>query len=124
MATYRRRGSSWRVEVAKGGIRESASFNTKAEAVAWATKLEAEISAGQRRAYSKVDKTLSDGFDEYIEKVSPSMEKHDWNVTRLNFFREQMDFVGELMRNIKPEQIAQWRDRRLKVVKTSTVNRD
>ncbi|MDN7595055.1 site-specific integrase [Burkholderia multivorans] len=124
MATYRKRGSSWRVEVAKGGIRESASFNTKAEAVAWATKLEAEISAGQRRVYSKVDKTLSDGFDEYIEKVSPSMEKHDWNVTRLNFFREQMDFVGELMRNIEPGQIAQWRDRRLKVVKTSTVNRD
>lgn len=124
MATYRKRGATWRAEVAKGGIRESHSFDTKAEAVAWATKLEAEIDAGQRRSYSKVQKTLSDAMDEYLEKVSPAMGKHEWNVTRIAFFKEQMDFVGALVRNVKPEQIADWKDVRLKVVKNSTVNRD
>lgn len=125
MASYRKRGKTWRAEVARGGIRESGSFDTKAEAVAWATKLEAEIDAGKRRSYSKIPKTLSDGFDEYLMKVSPGMAKHEWNKRRLKFFGESMsDFVGELMRAIKPEAITAWRDSRLKVVKTSTVNRD
>ncbi|MFM2465179.1 site-specific integrase [Paraburkholderia sp. RL17-368-BIF-A] len=124
MATYRKRGGTWRAEVAKAGIRESKSFDTKAEAVTWATKLEAEIDAGQRRSYSKVQKTLSDAMDEYLEKVSTSMGKHEWNKTRIEFFKSEMDFVGTLVRNVKPEQIAKWRDKRLKDVKTSTVNRD
>lgn len=124
MATYRKRGASWRAEVAKAGIRESHTFDTKAEAVTWATKLEAEIDAGRRRSYSKVQKTLADAMDEYLEKVSPGMGKHDWNVTRIAFFKDQLNFVGTLVRNVKPEQIAEWKDARLKVVKNSTVNRD
>ncbi|CAM2175500.1 Phage integrase family protein [Burkholderia latens] len=125
MASYRKRGKTWRAEVARGGIRESSSFDTKAEAIAWATKLEAEIDAGKRRSYSKIPKTLSDGFDEYLEKISPGMAKHEWNKQRLKFFRESLgSVVGELMRTIKPEAIAAWRDGRLKAVKPSTVNRD
>ncbi|WP_246795662.1 tyrosine-type recombinase/integrase [Burkholderia perseverans] len=125
MASYRKRGKAWRAEVARGGIRESATFDTKGEAVAWATKLEAEIDAGKRRPYTKIAKTLSDGFDEYIDKVSPALAKHEWNKTRLEFFRASMgEFVGELMRSIKPEDVARWRDKRLKSVKSSTVNRD
>lgn len=124
MASYRKRGATWRAEVAKAGIRDSATFDTKAEAVAWATKLEAEIDAGRRRSYSKVQKTVSDAFDEYLEKVSPNLAKHKWNETRLEFLGDELDFVGMLVRNVKPEQIAAWRDKRLQVVKPSTVNRD
>ena len=32
MATIRKRGESWRVEIAKKGIRKSATFSTKTEA--------------------------------------------------------------------------------------------
>jgi len=46
MATYLKRGASWRAEVAKGGVRESATFDTKAEAVSWATQLESQIIDG------------------------------------------------------------------------------
>jgi hypothetical protein len=49
MASYRKRGTRWRAEVAKAGICESGTFDTKAEAVAWATQFEAEIDAGRRR---------------------------------------------------------------------------
>ncbi|WP_414451261.1 tyrosine-type recombinase/integrase [Burkholderia sp. 22PA0099] len=125
MASYRKRGKTWRAEVARGGVRESQSFDTKAEAIAWATKLEAEIDAGKRRSYSKIPKTLSDAIDEYLEKISPSMVKHEWNVARFKFLRESLgDLAGQLLRSIKPEQIAEWRDARLKVVKPSTLNRD
>ncbi|MBB3259963.1 integrase [Paraburkholderia bannensis] len=124
MAAYRKRGGTWRAEVAKGGIRESKTFDTKAEAVAWATRLEAEIAAGSRRSYTKVQKTLGDAFDEYLDKISPSKGKHRWNETRLKFFRSELEFVGSLVRKVTPEEIAAWRDKRLKKVKTSTVNRD
>lgn len=124
MATYRKRGTSWRAEVAKGGVRESATFDTKAQAVEWATKLEAEIAGGRRRAYAKVQKTLSDAMDEYLNKISPNLGKHDWNVTRIAFLKAELDFCGELIRNVRPESIADWRDKRLKNVKSSTVNRD
>lgn len=124
MATYRKRGSTWRAEVSKGGVRESRTFDTKAEAVSWATRLEAEIDAGRRRSYSKVQKTLADAFDAYLEKISPGKARHTWNKTRLAFFREELSFAGTLIRKVKPEEIAEWRDKRLKLVKSSTVNRD
>lgn len=124
MASYRKRGATWRVEVAKQGVRESNSFNTKAEAVAWATKLEAEIEVGRHRGVAKVQRTLGDSMDEYLEKISPGKAKHEWNKTRIAFFKAELDFVGTLIRNIKPTQINAWRDKRLKQVKTSTVNRD
>ncbi|CAM2154346.1 Phage integrase family protein [Paraburkholderia tropica] len=110
--------------MAKGGIRESASFDTKAEAVAWATKVEAEIDQGKRRSYAKIAKTLSDAFDKYERDISPDLGGHGWNVTRLKFLRGELSFIGEQIRKIKPEMIEAWRDKRLKLVKTSTVNRD
>jgi len=124
MASYRKRSGGWRVEVFKGGIRESMTFDTKAEATAWATKLEAEIDAGKRRAYSKVEKTLADAMDEWLEKISAGSPKHKWNETRISFLKEQLDFCGTLVRNVLPEQITEWRDKRMKAVKPSTVNRD
>lgn len=45
MATFRKRGDSWRAEVAKSGVRESRTFSTKREAQEWATAREAEISS-------------------------------------------------------------------------------
>jgi len=46
MATFSRRGNSWRVEVRKQGTRNSATFRTKAQATAWAVKAEAELYNG------------------------------------------------------------------------------
>ena len=46
MATFSRRGNSWRVEVRKQGTRNSATFRTKAQATAWAVKAEAELYDG------------------------------------------------------------------------------
>lgn len=124
MASYRKRGTTWRAEVAKGGVRESASFDTKAEAVAWATKVEAEIDQGKRRSYAKIAKTLSDAFDKYEREISPALGGHAWNLTRLKYLRGELGFIGDQIRKIKPEAIEVWRDKRLKVVKSSTVNRD
>lgn len=124
MASYRKRGATWRAEVAKGGVRESRTFDTKAEAVAWATQIEAEITQGKRRPYAKINKTLVDAFDKYEKDISPGMEGHDWNVSRLKFLCSELSFAGDQIRKIKPEVIDEWRDKRLMIVKGSTVNRD
>lgn len=38
--------------------------------------------------------------------------------------KRELDFCGDLVRNVRPEQIGAWKDKRVKVVMTSTVNRD
>ena len=63
MATIRKRGESWRVEIAKKGIRKSATFSTKTEATKWALFIESQIDAGE---YSSVPKMT---FAELIDKL-------------------------------------------------------
>lgn len=126
MASFRKRGDTWRAEIVRSGVRLSESFKTKAEAVAWAAKKEAEILHGQHRHYTKSGKTLADAFDKYLEEISPTKGKHAWNETRIAFLRseEQLEFVGDLIHKIQPDQIKKWATGRLKAVAPSTVNRD
>lgn len=124
MASYRKRGSTWRAEVVKGGVRESATFDTKAEAVTWATKIEAEINGGKRRSFAKINKTLSDALDKYEKEISPERDGHKWNAERIKFLKSELDFVGVQIGKVKPDVIEAWRNKRLAVVKTSSVNRD
>ena len=46
MATIQKRKKSWRVQVRRKGKTFSATFDTKAEAVAWAIKTEGKIIDG------------------------------------------------------------------------------
>ncbi|WP_321905206.1 GIY-YIG nuclease family protein [Paraburkholderia tropica] len=46
MAAIQKRKNSWRAQVERMGIRKSMSFPTKAEALRWATCIEAELLAG------------------------------------------------------------------------------
>lgn len=43
LATFRKRGRTWRAEVCVGDARPSGTFDTKADAVAWAAKVESEL---------------------------------------------------------------------------------
>lgn len=124
MASFRKRGDTWRAEIVRTGVRLSESFKTKAEAVAWAAKKEAEIMHGQHRHYTKSGKTLADAFDQYLLEISPAKAKHTWNVTRIAFLRSQLSFVGELIHKVKSDHLKAWVEERMPNVKTSTINRD
>ncbi|KAG0190637.1 hypothetical protein DFQ28_001752 [Apophysomyces sp. BC1034] len=124
MATYRKRGTSWRAEIAKKGLRLSATFDTKAEATAWATQQEAEIVRGRISSMaSHNNKTLLDAIDRYGLEVSTTKKGERWEVLRLACFRE-LTWAAQRISTIESDQIAQWRDMRLKKVKASTVNRE
>ena len=70
MATFRKRNNSWRAEVYKNGIRKSASFDTKAQAKAWAAKVESDIDANNLETPDENNKTGADAFERYSNEVS------------------------------------------------------
>ena len=124
MATYRKRSGGWRVEVAKKGVRDSGTFATKAEAVAWATQREAEILAGVGSPKGASNSTLKEALEKYKLEVSPSKVGQRWEEIRLDKLINELEFVGERIADVGAEQIAAWRDLRLKSVATSTVRRE
>ncbi|MBM3114978.1 site-specific integrase [Jeongeupia naejangsanensis] len=127
MASYRKRSAGWRAEIARQGVRESATFDTKAEAVAWATKREAEIMDG---AGGKLPtRTLAQALERYRTEVSPSKGGARWEVVRLQAFQRRGDdpffeMIDQPLADIDASDWASWRDKRLQQVSAATVNRE
>lgn len=122
----------WRAEVRRKGVTESASFDTKAAAVAWATRVEAAIDAGKYGQSSEA--TFGDLLRRYADEVSPSKEGARWEKVRIHAIT-----VGrpEVFPPVPPDPIASvrvadlderhfsaWRDRRLRQVSAGTVLRE
>jgi len=121
MASFRKSGKGWRAEIAKKGIRDSATFPTKREAQEWAAKRESEIS--NMRAGKVIRWKLTDVLDRYIKEISPTKASGDKEILRLRAV--QRDNLGAMvMQDIGPTDLAAWRDRRLESVKPSSVLRE
>jgi integrase len=118
MASIKPHGDKWRAQVARKGVRKSAIWPTKREAVAWANRVEAEIDAGAQRGH-----TLAEACAKYIETASRA--KRDavkWETLRLKAFQEHFGEVA--LASITSEMIGEWRDKRLETVTGSTVLRE
>lgn len=125
MATYRKRGDTWRVEVKKGGVRISGTFDTKAKAVEWAAKKESEIADGKAHGVGGALKTLADAITRYTEEVAPKKRGEKWELLRLEAFQESVPELRNLrMSAITSDHLGKWRDKRSKKVAPSTVNRE
>ncbi|WP_448682625.1 site-specific integrase [Pseudomonas nicosulfuronedens] len=124
MATYRKRSGGWRAEVVKKGVRDSGTFATKAEAVAWATQREAEINAGVGSLNGASYWTLKEALEKYKAEVSPTKVGRRWEEIRLVKLVNDIEFVGERIAEIGADQIATWRDQRLKEVASPSVRRE
>ncbi|AXV81111.1 tyrosine-type recombinase/integrase [Ralstonia solanacearum] len=138
MATYTKRKSKrgivWRAEVARLGVRDSRTFDTKAEAVAWATEQEAEILASQGRRGKTAKRTLEQTIRRYIEEVAPSKPGKRWEEIRLEAFLQiTPDLPKRLIGDITSDDLGKWRDARQsgqllgrigKPVAASSVNRE
>jgi integrase len=126
MAAYRKLPSGlWRAEVFKQGVRQSASFDTKAKAQAWATQTEAEIMARKRGQIVK--KTLRQALERYSADVSAHKKSKVKEKARIAFFLSDeygLPFVDKAADDVTADDLARWRDKRLKGVKGSTINRD
>lgn len=138
MATFTKRKSKhgivWRAEVARLGVRDSRTFDTKAEAVAWATEREADILASQGRGGKPAKRTLRQAIERYITEVTPPKPGGRWEKIRLDLFlRITADLPDLLIGDITSDDMGKWRDARQsgqllgrsgKPVAASSVNRE
>lgn len=123
MPTFRKRGRSWRVEVDRRGVRQSATFSTKAEAAAWAAEVEAGILSGTRGAVAR--KTLADLVTRYRDEVSVAKRGERWERLRINrLLVEDAALCALRLADLSAADFAAWRDRRLREVSAATVRRD
>lgn len=118
MASIRRRGTSYRVELYKDGHRESATFPTRRQAAAWALEREAELT-GQRLP----DHTVGDALKRFARDVSPQRKGARWEKLRCGLLgRDSLASVP--LPSLRPVHLAEWRERRLQAVSGASVRRE
>lgn len=117
MGTVRKRGESYRAEVFRKGIRDSATFSTRVEAVDWMVRREAELLAG---AVPVGRHTLKQAIDTYLSARSTFTRS---DKARLGAIA-RLEWASGPVSALKPESIAGWRDDRIKVVGPGTVRRE
>ncbi len=124
MATYRKRGNTSRTEIRKKGHCLSASFGTKAAAKEWAIQKEAAIvKGGIAPKTERITKTVADTFDHCVEEVSPTKKGARWEMVRLTALKRER-FAKLKLPDLTTQDLAAYRDRRLREVSPSTVIRN
>lgn len=123
MATFIKRKNSWRVQIYIKGIRESATFDTKAEAKAWASERETELRNGMRGVLP--DYTLKQAIERYINDVSTKRKGYKWERDRLNkFMRDNPYLILKPIKMVTTDDLVKWRDGRERSVKAASVRRE
>jgi integrase len=127
MATPKKTATGrWWVQIQVAGQRPSGTFDTKAQATAWAARKATELRAMRSGRAGSV-KTLRDALRRYAEEVSPSKRGERWEVIRLQAFETPAHAplpLGKKLADLAPEDVATWRDARLAKVARGTVLRD
>jgi integrase len=125
MATFRLRSNKWQARVQKKGYEAvTKSFITKADAVKWATQIEADIDKGIFTNISLAERTT---FEELIIRYSKEVTSHTKSTYedgyRLRALARRP--VAKLnMLALTTSKIAEYRDIRLQEVSAGTVIRE
>lgn len=121
MATFRKLPSgNIRAEVARQGVRRSGTFPTKAAARDWAARQEYLILEGDETGGKG---TLGDAMERYARERSPAKRGERWEVIRLTKLAKD-PLAKVRMADLKPSDIAEWRDRRAGEVAPASVIRE
>lgn len=122
MASFRETKYGWRAEVCRRKVRASESgFRTKAAAVAWAGKVEAEIMGGARGEIPNL--TVLALFHRYEKEVSEHKKGKRWEVIRLGTFSRD-GLAGIRLRDLDAPHVSDWQKRRLQDVSAASVRRE
>lgn len=121
MATFRRRGSKWRVELCHYGRRLSATFPTKAECERWATTKQYELMHGELHPTAR--KTLREALQRYLEHHTPKKKSASREAKFITAILRH-PICDHLLDNVTTATWAAWRDERLQSVSAATVRRE
>ncbi|MFM0663297.1 site-specific integrase [Paraburkholderia sediminicola] len=112
MASIKKDGAVWRVQIARKGTRLSGTFGTKRAAEAWAAERETEIMKGTYRGAGS--RTVADLFDEYAKRVSEGKLGGHWERTRFKAFKKNFpNLAAKLLTETNSHDWGLWRDARL-----------
>ena len=122
MATIVQRGNKWRVQIRLRGVTRSNTFERHADAKAWAARTESQILDGLQGNASR-NKTFGDIAQRYLEEVTPQkrgQREESYRIGRILQARLSTIYLSDL----RPQDIADWRDDRLKEVSSASVIRE
>src|SRR5438876_9013830 len=126
MASILKRGEySYQAVIRRRGFpTQTKTFETKTDAQKWARMIERDMDRGAWHKSSAAEvATLGDVLRRYLVDVTPA--KKGANIEAIKIRAILRDSLCSLrMTAISGMDIAGWRDRRLKLVKGSTVNRE
>lgn len=127
MARIEKRGElQWRVQIRRKGFPpQSRTFSYKEDAEKWGREVEREL-----ETIGFVDRRMAEGttfaevLTRYSEDVTPAKKSAPTEQSLIRGFLRDPELVQVKMSALDSATVAAWRDRRLKVVKPGTVNRE
>lgn len=127
MATIRKRGNKWQVQVRRKGCAAiSRTFILRSDAQAWARETEIKADRGEpfsvpRRGESAL--SLATLVERYRDHIVPTKRGCVVETIILNAFLRS-ELAATPVRTITAESVARYRDARLKKVRPATINRE
>ncbi|ENX00866.1 hypothetical protein F900_01850 [Acinetobacter modestus] len=123
-----KRGNSYRIQVKYKHLRDAATRDTAKECTDWAVRRLMELQLQYQEELKKLEKPdipFRDLFTQYYENVGKNKKSSPY----IKNYLKQLDYyLGHLANtsiyDITPQDMVAVRDRRLKLAKSSTVNRE
>ena len=126
MATFDKRGDlQWRVQIRRKGYPvQRKTFNSRAEAEAWAATVESEMARGIFVSRAEAEKTtLDEALDRYEREVT-SCQKGAVQYASLIRIWKRTPLAARFISSIQGSDLAKYRDERLKSVSPKTVSHE
>ena len=118
-----KRGEKYRARVRhRGGVSQSATFPTLAQARAWVARCEFE--AADVRAGNLPRRTVREMLDEYVKRECPKHRGRKWEEVRIGKFKRTLPFIERQLASIGPDDISRWRDELTSTLRPSSALRE
>jgi integrase len=126
MATIRKRGDKWQVQIRRTGSRAvSKSFHIRKDAGAWARQMEVQADRSELpsdpKALQRV--TLGELIQRYSDTVSVS-KRTGWKERIMLRAMSRHPICLKRLSELRTEDFARYRDERLQVIKASSLRRE
>lgn len=114
----------WRVQPVVNGKRISKTFPTKTEAKNWVVHILAKAQQERDVGVTAKNTSLWNLAQAWGERYAEQRTKGDWETNRLRYLLESSSLGKINLKVLDQNEVAQWRDERLKVNKPGSVLRD
>ena len=126
MATYSKRGPyQWQTKIRRKGYPvQTKTFNTRAEAEAWASTVESEMTRGMFVSRKEAESTtLTEALDRYEQEISSRKKSHAIEKVYIRTLKKSF-LSSRFLAGINGLDISKYRDARLKEVSPTAVRHE